>query len=395
MSAGGPFGSPSRKPIVRLLVVDDEAAHRKALCDALEIEGFETASYASGQEALDTLTPGAFDLLLTDLAMPEMDGIALLAAAQRSDPDLAGIIMTGEGTISNAVEAMKAGALDFILKPFRLSALLPVLGRALSIRKLRRENEELHRRLNERANELEAANRELDSFTRAVAHELRGPLGAVIGFTRLLIRGHSTVLPEDGRDYLEEVVRAAEGMNRLIDDLFRFSQATEQALVKRTVDVTDLVQEVLSELRGSHSGRYVEIRVGPLPNAFSDRALLKHVFANLLSNALKFTAKKERAVIEVSGCDEGERLVFVVRDDGVGFDEQKADALFGVFQRLHRADDFEGTGVGLSLVRRIVLRHGGHVWATAEVNRGAAFRFSLPAEGESVGSDPLIRLRPR
>ncbi|MEP7012670.1 MAG: response regulator [Acidobacteriota bacterium] len=377
-STASPSGAPSGAPPARLLVVDDQEGHRKALCEALGFEGYETASFASGKEALDALRPGAFDLLLTDLAMPEMDGIALLSAAQRLDPDLVGIIMTGEGTIASAIDAMKVGALDYILKPFRLSALRPVLLRALSIRSLRRENAELQRRLNEHAEELEAANRELDSFTRSVSHELRNPLAAVLGFAQLVAQSYSTVLPAKGRDYLTRLTLAAKEMDRLIDDLLRFSRVGEQSLTKRTVDVAALVQEVLSELRSAHAGRDVEIRVGALPDAHADRALLKQVFTNLLSNAFKFTRKKEHGVVEVSGGAEAGHQVYVVRDNGTGFDPQTADRLFGVFQRLHGAEEFEGIGIGLSLARRIVLRHGGRISATAEVDRGAIFQFGLP-----------------
>jgi hypothetical protein len=371
-------GSPSRTPIARLLIVDDEPAHMKALCDTLRTEGYETAGFATGGAALDALHPGEFDLLVTDLAMPEMDGITLLKDAQRLDPDLVGIIMTGEGTIVSAVEAMKVGALDYILKPFRLSAILPVLARALSVRRLRRENKELQRRLSEHAAELEAANMELDSFSHSVSHDLRAPLRAIIGFSSVVAEDYAQELPTKGQQYLRDVVASAKRMNQLIDDLLRFSRVGQQALSKRAIDVAALVQEVVDDLRREQAGRDVDIRVGELPAATADRALLKQVFANLLSNACKFTRDRQPASIEVGCRRVAGQAVYFVRDNGAGFDMQYAKRLFGVFQRMHSHDEFEGTGVGLSLAHRIIQRHGGRIWADAEVNKGATFHFTLP-----------------
>jgi signal transduction histidine kinase len=371
-------GSSSGVPLARLLIVDDEPAHTKALCDTLHAEGYETAGFTTGMAALEALRPGHFDLLLTDLAMPEMDGIALLRAAQGLDPDLVGIIMTGEGTIATAVEAMKVGALDYILKPFRLSAVLPVLNRALSVRRLRRENAELQGRLRERAAELEAANRELDSFAHSVSHDLRSPLRAVIGFAIIVAQDYSAQLPAEGRELLADAIGAAKRMDQLIDDLLRFARASQQTLRKQGVNVTALVEEVLGDVRSEHPSRRVEVLVSDLPDIVADRALLKQVFTNLLSNAFKFTRDRERAVVEVGGRDEEDQRIYFVRDNGAGFDMQYAKRLFGVFQRMHRRDEFEGTGVGLSLAHRIIERHGGRMWADAEVDRGATFHFSLP-----------------
>jgi hypothetical protein len=374
----GRAGSASRRPNARLLIVDDEPAHMKALCDMLRTEGYETAGFATARAALDALPPGDFDLLLTDLALPGMDGIALLKEAQCLDPDLVGIIITGEGTMVSAFEAMQRGALDYILKPFRLSTILPVLVRALSIRSLRRENAELQRQLSVHAAELEAANKELDSFTHSVSHDLRAPLRAVIGFSGIVAEDYSAGLSAKGQELLGRVITSAQRMNQLIDDLLRVSRTGQQALTKRVVAVGALVEEVLADLTNERAGRDVEVVVGALPEAIADRALLKQALANLLSNAFKFTRNRERAVVEVGSRDEGDRSVYFVRDNGAGFDMQHATRLFGVFQRMHRRDEFEGTGVGLSLAHRIIGRHGGRIWAEAELNRGATFYFTLP-----------------
>lgn len=362
-----------------LLIVDDETAQMQALCDTLRDQGYETTGFTAAAPALAALRDRQFDLLLSDLMMPEMDGIALLQAALQIQPDLVGIIMTGEGTIATAVEAMKVGALDYILKPFKLSVILPVLARALAMRRLRRENAELERRLRDHADKLESANQELEAFSYSVSHDLRAPLRAIHGFSRILIEDHAAQLSAEARQLLEDVVTSGVRMEQLIEDLLEFSRLSRQPLAKRSVDILALVQEVLDELRTQHPEQRVDVRLGTLPAAPGDAALLKQVFVNLLSNAFKFTRKRDPAIVEV-GCrkQEAENIYFV-RDNGVGFDMDYAEKLFGVFQRLHGSGEFEGTGIGLSIVQRIVQRHGGRIWAKAAVDHGATFEFSLPA----------------
>jgi light-regulated signal transduction histidine kinase (bacteriophytochrome) len=310
--------------------------------------------------------------------MPEMDGIALLEGARRKDPNLAGIIMTGEGTIATAVEAMKSGAMDYILKPFKLRAVLPVLERALSVRRLRLENAALEKSVRQRTAELEMANRELEAFSYSVSHDLRAPLRHIDGFTSLLLEQHAQAMPSDAQRLLGVVMDAARQMNGLIDDLLRFSRLSQQPLTKESIKAGELFREVLDELQTERAGRHVEIRLGELPDGQGDRALLRQVVVNLLTNAFKFTRRRENAVVEIGGRLQEQERVYFVRDNGAGFDMQHARRLFGVFQRLHSAEEYEGTGVGLSIVQRIIVRHGGRIWAEAAVNEGATFFFTLP-----------------
>jgi two-component system, sensor histidine kinase and response regulator len=362
----------------RLLIVDDEVALLKALCDTLRDQGYETTGFASGRVALAALQSAKFDLLLADLMMPEMDGIALLQAALESDPELVGIIMTGEGTIATAVDAMKTGALDYILKPFKLSAILPVLSRGLAMRRLRLENAELTQRLREHAAELEAANKDLEAFSFSVSHDLRAPLRAMDTYCGIIEEELGDKLGESGRRMFKVVRDGTQRMGRLIEDLLVFARLGRQSLSKQPVSVSALVREVVDDLGKEQTQRKIEVRVRDLPDCLGDPALLKQVFVNLLSNAFKFTRQKEEALVEV-GCDQrgGERTYFI-RDNGVGFDMRRADRLFEAFHRLHGGREFEGTGVGLSIVHRVIRRHGGRVWAEAEVDRGATFYFTLP-----------------
>ena len=369
----------TQAPAARLLVADDEPAQMRALCDTLGHHGYDVIGVDSGPAALEALAGGGFDLLLTDLLMPGMDGIELLQTALARDPSLVVVLTTGEGTIASAVEAMRAGALDYVLKPFKLSAILPVLSRALAVRGLRLENAALERRLLQRNAELEAANEELRAFSYSVSHDLRAPLRAVEGFSRILVEDHAAELTPPARRLVDKVVGGATRMSQLIEDLLRFSQLGRQPLTKRPVEMGSLFGGVVDELRALHPERAVAVQVGELPGCEGDPALLRQVVVNLLGNAFKFTRGRAAAAIEIGGRVEDGAAVYTVRDNGAGFDRARAQRLFGVFQRFHTDKEFEGTGVGLSIARLIVQRHGGRIGAESEEGQGATFWFSLPA----------------
>jgi PAS domain S-box-containing protein len=228
---------------------------------------------------------------------------------------------------------------------------------------------------------LEAANKELESFSYSVSHDLRAPLRAVNGFAGIVLEDFGPQLPEEGRRYLERIRTGGEQMGRLIDDLLAFSRLSRESMSRRRVDTASLVRAVLDELNPQCDGRQIEIKVGDLPPCYGDPALLKQVWVNLLSNAIKYSRGRTPAVVEIGCCHEKGEDVYFVRDNGAGFDMTYARKLFGVFQRLHRTDEFEGTGVGLAIVQRVVHRHGGRVWTEAEVDRGATFHFTLAGEG--------------
>jgi PAS domain S-box-containing protein len=238
------------------------------------------------------------------------------------------------------------------------------------------ERSRLFDEVQERAKELEAANRELESFSYSVSHDLRSPLRAIDGFSRLLLEEHGANLNPDGRRYLNYVRNGALGMSQLIDDLLDFSRFSRQPIRKQTVHPAELARRVLDELRLNYTAQAVEVHIGNLPVCQADPTLLRQVFINLLDNALKYSRQRDVAQIEVGWTGEA----YFVRDNGAGFDMRYANKLFGVFQRMHSADEFEGTGVGLAIVNRILQRHGGRIWAEAEVNQGATFFFTLAAE---------------
>jgi len=364
----------------RLLVVDDEVSLMVALRDTLSAEGYHVTGVTSGAAALAALREGGFDVILTDLVMPQMDGIALLRQALVGDPNLVGIVMTGHGSIPTAVEAMKAGAIDYVLKPFKLSTALPALGRALLLRRLRLKNAELEERVRVRTAELETANQELDAFCHSVSHDLRTPLRAITGFAEILRKYHTTGLSPEGR-HLIDLIHAGTGeMDQLTGALLAFSRLGREPIERQPVDLDLLCCEVIQSTSGERLHRPVELTQSPLPTVSADPALLRIVLVNLLSNALKYSRPRNPAVIEIGVTQLADESspVFFVRDNGVGFDPDRADRLFEVFQRLHQSQEFEGTGVGLATVRRIIERHGGRVWAEAAPNRGATFFFTLP-----------------
>jgi light-regulated signal transduction histidine kinase (bacteriophytochrome) len=242
-----------------------------------------------------------------------------------------------------------------------------------------RLNAELERRVAERTARLEAVNRELEAFTYSASHDLRAPLRGIDGFGQALQEEYGDQLDETGRRYIERIRAATKRMGQLIDDLLSLSRISQADLTHDQVDLSRLVAEICDELAAQHPDRTVAVAVEPGLTAAADPRLLRVALVNLLENAWKFTAKRADAHVEFGATRDGNEPIFVVRDNGAGFDMRHAARLFGAFQRLHHARDFPGSGIGLATVERIVHRHGGRVWAAAAVDRGASFFFTLGA----------------
>jgi light-regulated signal transduction histidine kinase (bacteriophytochrome) len=250
--------------------------------------------------------------------------------------------------------------------------------RDAALQKTATELEQRVQELDRRSLELAAANNELKNFTYSVAHDLRAPLRAIGGFARVLLDEYPGKLDKTGERYLNIINQEAFKMGRLIDDLLALARLGRKEMRFAPLDMSELVQEISNELQAAHAERNLQFEIQSLPPVRGDRAMIRQVLENLLLNAIKFTQDRETALIQVSGWAEADEHVYCVLDNGVGFDMRYVNKLFGVFQRLHPEKDFEGTGVGLAMVRRIIERHGGKMWAEGRINEGAAFYFTLP-----------------
>jgi signal transduction histidine kinase len=248
-------------------------------------------------------------------------------------------------------------------------------------RSLKEANNKLEKRVQQRTAELETANKELESFSYTVSHDLKAPLRAINGFTDILVKKYNDKLDDKGKEIAGIIVANAKKMGRLIEDLLEFSRIGRKDLTLNVVSMDTIVDQVLAETKRAYEGREVTVNKEPLPEVHGDPNLLTQVWTNFISNAFKYTLHKEKAIVTIGSYPQDKEIVFFIKDNGAGFDMKYSDKLFRVFQRLHGADEFEGTGVGLAIVNRIITRHGGRVWAEGKVNEGASFYFSLPAKG--------------
>ncbi len=332
----------------------------------------ELNSAFNGREGFQKALRRKPDLILSDLMMPEMSGAELVRAV-RAHPELDFtpiVLLTAKADEDLRITLLREGAQDYVMKPFSVDELRVRVGNLLTAKRAQEV-------LRERTIQLADANNELEAFSFSVSHDLRAPLRKVNGFANILLEDYAAHLPPDAQRYLLSVSEGALKMEQLIEDLLKFSRLSRQPLTKRPVSPADLVRRVLEELKAEQENRQIEIRIDDLPICEADPVLLKQVFINLLGNALKYTRTREAATIQIGFENGSQPCIYFIKDNGVGFDMEYADKLFGVFQRLHSISEFEGTGVGLAIVQRIVSRHGGRIWADAIVDQGATFYFTL------------------
>jgi two-component system, NtrC family, sensor kinase len=389
----------------KILAVDDSETYLQELAETLRADGYEVVLARSGEEALQLLAVQPVDCVLLDLLMPGIGGRETCRRVKNAPGirDIPIVMLTAVEDREAMIQGLGAGADDYIAKSSDFELL-----RARVLAQIRRKQfEDETRRIREQllraeleavearavremaeqraklVAELQAKNEELESFSYSVAHDLRAPLRSIDGFGLALLEDYADKLDDDGKQYLAYVRESAQQMSQLIDDMLALSQVTRGEFERAPVDLTPIAREVGAELIRVAPDREVEFIVEDGLVAEGDERLMTIAFENLLGNAWKYSGQRARARIEVGAID-GEPRIFFVRDNGAGFDMAYADKLFGMFQRLHAKSEFEGTGIGLATVQRVIRRHGGRIWAEAAVGRGATFFFTLDGDLRAV-----------
>jgi two-component system sensor histidine kinase/response regulator len=381
---------------VTILIVDDKPANIYALETLLDKPDRTFLNATNGNDALKLALNNDIDLIILDVQMPEMDGfeVAQILKLNKKTKDIPIIFASAEKKERQSVmKGFEEGAVDYLSKPLdpelttaKVSVLLKIqlqkkelIEKNQSLEKADAQIKQLNADLQKNLFQLEEVNKELESFSYSVSHDLRAPVRALVGFSKMLEESYNDTLDDEAKRMLGVIHKNAIKMGSLIDDLLEFSKMGRKEVKKSAINIADLVKDVISDVTDA-SDYHAKVTVNELLPAYADRALLTQVWINLISNAYKYSAKKENPSIEIGSYRDNGYIVYYVKDNGAGFNMEYAEKLFGVFQRLHKPSDFEGTGVGLAIVQRIVARHGGRVWAEAKVNEGATFFFTLPAE---------------
>ncbi len=377
------------KPRTRILINEDSQAD--ALLLLHELKG-DNATY--NVEIVDTeeafvkaLSEFSPNLILSDYSQPFFDGVSAFNVANRLVPHIPFIIVSGTIGEEVAVELIKKGVVDYALKS-KLYTLLPKIERALAEaqerqQKLKAEaelkqlNAQLEERIEKRTRELTEANRALESFAHSVSHDLYGPLRSILGFTQIIQKDYGQTFNADVKDMFQHIEKSCWRMNTLIKDLLAFSKHGNEKIELTTVDLNTLFTNVWYDILFA-APHNATLQIANMPQVKADASLLQQVVVNLVSNAVKYSSKTEKPVVTI-GYEKGEGAVtFFVKDNGAGFDMKDYNRLFGAFQRLHGPREFEGTGLGLNLVKRIIERHGGTITAESSVGKGATFYVTLP-----------------
>ncbi len=408
--AAAPVGKPAMASLQgpkRVLAVDDSETYLQQVAEALRADGYEVVLARSGEEALQLLAVQPVECVLLDLMMPGIGGRETCRRV-KSAPimrDIPVVMLTAVEDRDAMIQGLSAGADDYIAKSSDLDLLRARVlaqirrkqfedeNRLIREQLLRAELESVTARSAQKSaearaslvEELEAKNAELDAFSYSVAHDLRAPLRSLDGFSLALLEDYTQCLDEEGCQYLRYIRESAQQMALLIDDLLELSRVTRSDFRREPVDLAQIARAIATRLQETAPERRVQFIIGDGLEVDGDARLLAIALENLIGNAWKYTGKRAEARIEIGAAAEAGPETYFVRDNGAGFDMAYAQKLFGVFQRLHSAREFEGTGIGLATVQRIIRRHGGKIWGEGKIDQGATFRFTVPS---STGSSP-------
>lgn len=361
----------------KILIVDDKRENLIALEAILKHLPIEIVKVNSGLEALAATLEHDFALALLDIQMPVMDGyeLASILRERKRTASMPFIFISAVYTLNlNVFKGYEQGAFSFITKPLQPELLINKVN--FFIEKYQQEVSlvALNRDLVRKNAELQALNQELEAFTYSVSHDLRAPLRTLNGYSEIVKEEYAGYIPDEGKKLLGFISNNALKMGKLIDSLLTFSYLGRQELQKSNIDMNQLVRDVINE-QGHQTNH--KFNVADLPPAVADHDLIKQVLVNLVSNAVKYSSKKEQPLVEIGAEEKEGEMVYFIRDNGAGFDMNYYNKLFGVFQRLHSSNEFEGTGAGLAIVNRIIKRHDGRIWAESAPGVGATFYFTL------------------
>jgi signal transduction histidine kinase len=376
--------------VLSVLCLEDSLQDAEIMRESLIDAGYNLKMDCTAveKEFVSFLRNRKYDIILSDFKLPGFDGFTALRWSVEICPDVPFICISGTVGEETAVELLKKGAVDYILKD-RLVRLPSTVQRALDEAKEKKArqraekelvslNTQLEQRVIERTTQLEAANKELEAFAYSVSHDLRAPLRAVDGFSKFILEDYENKLDSEGKRLLKLIRSNTQKMDQLISDLLALSRVTRSELNFSGIDMTQMAISMFNESSSQDVPDKISLTIDPLPEAYADPTYMKQVWVNLITNAIKFSSKEKKPVIKICGYTKDRVNVYYVKDNGVGFNPEYTHKLFCVFQRLHKSDDFEGTGVGLAIIQRIIHRHGGKVWAEGEEGKGATFYFSLP-----------------
>jgi two-component system sensor histidine kinase/response regulator len=367
-------------PKPKILIVDDKPENLLALRTVLKDLDIELVEATSGNDALKATLRHNFALALLDIQMPEMDGYELAGILREEEKTarLPFIFISAVYTDNlNIFKGYEKGAFSFITKPFQPEILINKIKFFIDKHQQEISLHDLNLELKKKNKELEFINNEMESFSYSVSHDLRAPLRIINAFSSIFKESNYDQLDAESKRLLNSIIRNALKMSSLIDSLLNLSQLGRKEINKVTIDMNMLVAKILDEFKSDTFNESLNLITLELLPAEGDVELVTQVYVNLISNAIKYSSKKDKPEVEI-GCQLNDKeVIYYVKDNGVGFDMNYENKLFGVFQRLHNVNEFEGIGIGLAIVQRIVVRHGGRVWAKAEVDKGATFYFSL------------------
>ncbi|MES2680773.1 MAG: ATP-binding protein [Bacteroidota bacterium] len=362
----------------KILIVDDKYENLVALEAILKHLPVSIIKAKSGIEALTATLEHDFALALLDVQMPVMDGYELagILRERKKTAGLPFIFISAVYTLNlNVFEGYEQGAFSFLTKPLQADLLINKVNFFIEKHEQEVALGEMNKNLAAKNERLEALNSELEAYTYTVSHDLRAPLRALNGYSHILLEDFGDHIPAKGKKLLDMISANALKMGKLIDSLLTLSYLGRQDLMKNKVDMNALVKEIVNEI--SEKNEKTRFNISELPEVLADKALLRQVLVNLISNAVKYSGKKETPVIEIGYQSNDGSTIYYIKDNGAGFDMKYYDKLFGVFQRLHSSEEFEGTGAGLAIVERIITKHGGKIRAEAIPEEGATFYFSL------------------